>query len=253
MFLFAFFWIVPFLFLGALILGGVAVGTRREPDPSGRRVYAIYLLTVMFLSVLAAIIGVSGVGAKTVDLITYDSGATSGRGGDFSGGQENCTTAPDGSVSCTSTGIDMGDDFGFQTFELDRQTQDRSELLTFAVVLVVAVGLLLWHGARLNELKREGAISGVVRGTYAAYVYLMSFTALVVVVSAAVVIVLSLGDAIFPSGLAEGPREYVRDDAYATLVSSLLGGAAAFFVLRYHWGEGRRLREDTVTSEPVLT
>jgi hypothetical protein len=253
MFLFAFFWIVPFLFLGALILGGVAVGTRREPDPSGRRVYAIYLMTVMFLSILAALVGVSGVGAKTVDLITYDSGATSGRGGDFSGGQENCTTAPDGSVSCTSTDVDMTGDFGFQSFELDRRTQDRSELLTYGVVLVVAVGLLVWHGARLNELKREGSISGVVRGTYAAYVYLMSFTALLIVVTAAVVIILSLGDVIFPSDLSGGPREYVRDDAYAQLVSSLLGGAAAFFVLRYHWGEGRRLREESVIPEPVLT
>ena len=64
--------------------------------------------------------------------------------------------------------------------------------------------------------------------------------------------VLALGDLLFPEDLGGGPSGPVRDFAYTEITAALFAGTAAFFVLRYHWGEGRRLR-DEVTAEPVLT
>ena len=255
MFIGALFWFVPFLLLGSLIFGGIAVGSRREPDPTGRRVYAIYLLSVVFLAILASLVSVAGIGAKTVDLIVYDSGATSGEGGSFSGGTEDCVTDSSGMMTCTS-GMEGGGFIGLDSQGYDRSTQDRSELVAYVVVLVIALPLLVWHANRVGELRRDGTLSsGVVRSTYSTYVYIVCFTGLAIAVTAAITLLLAIGDAAFPDDLGGGPSDLVRDAAYSQIASSVLGGAAAFMVLRYHWREGRGLRDRTESPppEPVLT
>ncbi|MGH2754151.1 MAG: hypothetical protein ACRDLB_06920 [Actinomycetota bacterium] len=225
MFLTSLFWIVPLILIGALIFGGVAIGTRREPDPTGRRPYAIYLLTVLFLAILGGLTALPGIGMETVDLIVHESDEPS------------------------EIGLSGGDEFVQAFYPEDVRAQDASALLAYVVVLGVSGALFLWHRRRLTELMGEASFSGSPsERTYTSSLYLTSFTALIIGVTAAVSAVLALGDIIAPGTLASGPSSFVRDAAYAQLVSSLLGIAISYLVLRNHWIEAERLRGTAPTT-----
>jgi hypothetical protein len=235
MFLFAFYSIIPFLFLLGLIFIGVSIGARKEPDPGGRRPYALYLLAVIFMSLLAVYVSVAGVGAKTVELIVTDYDA--GGPGDIQ----------------LDDGFDNGGVTEFVNLYEETRSQDVSALLSFGLVLVVSGALLVWHWNRLEELKGESSFArSPAERTYTAYVYLTVFAALVVAATAVVFGVQALGDVITPSGLANGPSGAVRDAGYVEIVSALLAGLVAAKSFQFHWKEGVRLREAS-SEEPALT
>lgn len=59
-----FFFPFGFLVLGALVLASFVIpGRRAAPDPTGRRPFAIYLLSVMFITLFTAAGAVASVGA----------------------------------------------------------------------------------------------------------------------------------------------------------------------------------------------
>lgn len=238
MFLYAFFWIVPLLFVLALIFIGVSIGARKEPDPGGRRPYAIYLLSVVFIAFLAAFVSVAGAGSKTVELIVTD----------YEDAQEDLDFGLQGGSG------DEGGVFEYINLYEETRARDISALLNFALILMVALGLLVWHWNRLAELKGESTFPGSsAERTYTAFIYLTMFASLLVFTTSVVFGVLALGDVLFPEDLAGGPSGLVRDFAYAEIVAAVFAGAAAAAVFRYHWAEGRRLREEPVTAEPVPT
>lgn len=229
MLLAAFYWMIPLLFLLALVFVGVSIGARREPDPGGRCPYAIYLLAVIFIAILTSFLSVAGIGSKAVELVVSD----------YEGSNPSMEQSGGGVTE-------------FVNLYEDTRSQDVSSLVTYVLLFLAAMALLVWHWNRLAELKNESTFpASSAERTYSAFVYLILFAALLVLTTAAVFTLLGLGDAVFPEDLAGGPGSVVRDAAYAEIVASLLAGGAALVAFRHHWAEGTRIRSGTLL-EPEL-
>ncbi len=192
------------LLIGVLVLVLVlaAVGTfvilivanRADPDPTGRRPFAVYLFGVSFITLWTALIGSAAMVAALVQLIG------SHRGSSFSGALH-----PIGDAS--ARGAVLG-----------------------GLITVVSVAALVVH-LRKGLALREAQPSAPCRRVAHSYVAAVSFVSVLIVLAAAVVVVYSIfriaGPGVFGSGAGRTPS--VR-----FLIDALYLGAAAAAIFFSH-------------------
>jgi hypothetical protein len=221
MFFFGFLgFLVPFVFLALIVLViAMVAGGRGEPDPTGRRLYAIYLSTVTFI----ALFSVLGTGFfllhSLLESILVDSAS-------------GCPPGIEHCFEPTMLGSGSG---GNEVLE--------------AALLVLASGVVLYlHGRKLLDLVDEkpsaDSPSGRVILTFG---YATAFGLVFTILGSSAAALSSLVDVLDPGGFASG------DQATATVVSSGLfagGGAWLFFYVWRTLGLGIATRTVAVPPTP---
>lgn len=200
--------VFPLVFV-VLIVAAVAaaVGGRREPDPTGRRPYAIYLTAVTFIALfttLAAVYALIHALAKMV----------------FVAGSTGFSSCPPGAIDC------------FNQIGGPVSGGSAREALQTALIAAVFGLVLYFHGRRVLDVRGEepglDTVGGRVLNVFA---YAVCFVLLFVGIGAAVAAVTSLVDAIDPQSGFPGER----GSALATLLTSVLLAAASGFLFRFTW------------------
>lgn len=217
---------VSFLVVAIVALVAVsALGARDTPDPQGTRARTLYLTAVSLVALVVALVaGFGTLRAAAAALIEADEAPFSeesfdfGEFGEFGGGE-------------------IGFDPGGPTAEDTRWAATVSN----GLVLVAAIGVLLAHRRRLDEVGvRVLERPAPERQTYVAYLYLVAFiTALVALFAFA-----SAGYDVYRLVVPDvtGVDEDIeRRAAGAHLLAVAALGAAAAFLWRDSWGEAEAL------------
>lgn len=119
------------------------VGRRREADPRGRRPYAVYLLAVMFVSLLTLVAGLGQIGSALASGITEAGGVWAVTVGDgFELGAEH-GYGPEGSVRWGPGG-----------------SPTMARILRAMLVALPAGAVFVFHRRRLHELVDREAGDG---------------------------------------------------------------------------------------------
>lgn len=157
----------PVVLLGLIVLGLVAVASRRgEADPKGRRPLAVYLLAVMFVTLFVAFGAVAEATSTLVRSATgyggghgYVSGGTAAPVVESVYGDEGGASAEAaaGEVSPSIVGQPEGIAAGFTEFGNEGVGR---RVLEGLVVALVAGAVFLFHARRFRELLAQEAADG---------------------------------------------------------------------------------------------
>ena len=209
-----FFGVLGFLFplvFVVLIVAVIAaaVGGRREPDPTGRRPYAIYLTAVTFIALFTTLGAGYALIHSLAEMLFVD------------GGGLLTPPCPPGSITCPEFEVPSG----------PGNASGREALQTALLTAVFGV-VLYFHGRRVLDVKSEepglDTAGGRVLNVFG---YSLCFVLLFVGIGAATAAVTSLVDAIDPiDGFGDA-----RGGALATLVTSVLLGLTSGLLFRYAW------------------
>lgn len=200
----------PLVFL-VLIVAVVALvaGGKRESDPTGRRTYAIYLSTVVFVVLFTTIAAIFGAVHSLAELVFV---------GDAGGVRDFISPG------------------GFTTEVPLEQFPEPSgsgrEALMAALIAAVSGLVLYLHGGKLLELRgAEPSPDSPAGRVLLVLGYAVCFFAVFGALGAAAAVLNGLVDAIDPPGGFGGSS----DQATATLVSAGLLTAGLGFLFRYTW------------------
>ncbi len=209
--LFGAFAIIPLLLIGLIVIAIVAFASNRsDPDPEGRRPYAIYLVSITFITLFLALFSLSG----TVSALTHLA----------------LPNHPEPVVF-------PSDDFGSPDFRLpDQNDQEIRDAVETGVVAVIALLVLALHVRRLRELENDVRTDGAAaRRTYTAYLYVVCFFALLTLIGAAAAAATGLFRIIAPGTTGFGPMSVERDRGIEVLVPAATLASAALAIFTYHW------------------
>lgn len=188
-----------------------AVGGRREPDPTGRRPYAIYLTAVTFIALFTTLGAAYALIHSLAEMLLVD------------GGQLR-TVCPPGAFDC----VEELDPFS----GAPHTGGSGREALQTALLAAIFGVVLYFHGRRVLDVKSEepglDTAGGRVLNVFG---YALCFVLLFVGIGAAVAAATSLIDAIDPiDGFGDA-----RGGALATLVTSVLLALTSGLLFRYAW------------------
>lgn len=230
----------PLVFLmvvaGLGAAGILALAGRGLPDPGGRRIDAVYLFTVLAVTLFLALFSAVGAVQGALELALPGTavwavtvGSSSGWHGVPTGPSADLppwpATPPPRAVVYGPLAV--GPDAVPTTIALG--------------VLAVAAGLAYrWHAKHARQLIAEPGFAGSAASrVYRAYLHLMCAGALFVLVFASVPLVPGLVGAIVTGGFGPGPAGMGR--GLVRSISAGLLAAGAFAIFRAHWvrrGEG---------------
>jgi hypothetical protein len=215
------FLLFPLVLIGLIVLGVVAVvAGRSEPDPDGTRSYAVYLVTITFVTLFAALFASFAVILSLLELATEPSAP------DFGGFVEP----------------------GFEQFPTGGDPTDRaiSNAVEAGIFAAAAGALLYFHATRLAALMgRPNLGQGGARRTILGYLFFTCFVAVLVALGAAVTAAIGLFEIIAP-----GTAGTERDLGLVKLVSSAALAAASGLIFLYHWRRAEDVRARLVTAPP---
>jgi hypothetical protein len=200
---------VPLALFGLLVLLVVGLTGRDEPDPDGLRPRALYLTSVCFVALFAALFSLFAVVASLVGLALDD--------------EDDDFALAAGPVLAAAT-----QDFA------DRDSDDEhvSNAVGAALGAAAAGGVLWFHARRLQELVREHDIGpGPVRRAWRAYLHAVCFVAIGVTAVAGAVAAYGLFEAAAPGVTGVESR---KDGAAQALSAGLLA-VGAFLLFQFHW------------------
>jgi hypothetical protein len=237
---FAILGLIPFVLLGLVVLGILALAGRGEPDTTGGRTYALYLFAVIFISLFITLFALIGVIQALVRVPLPDSGGeiplpigSSGAGYGSVGGSEVLTTPAPGLEA--PSGLTQ-----LQSFDPDREWW---RMAVQAALFAVAAGVALrFHAAKARELLTEpGVEASPAWRTYQAYVHAVCFISVLIAVVAGAVGAYGLFKLIAPGITAQFSSPTAeRQSGIALLVTGGLSALASSTVFAYHWRRSAR-------------
>jgi hypothetical protein len=254
MFLFGFELLVPIVVIGLIVMAIAGFSSdRREPDPTGRRPYAVYLFSVVFVTLFIVLFsGISVVSSIVrIGLPENDSFARSFTYGGSSAGFGG-KVAPVPAVVNQPT--------PYQTLSpivvpqpgqeapilspsqppLVQRYDPNDERIRSAVqagLVAIAAGLvLLFHARRADELVHDPAFAeGPARRTYHVYLYAVCFVAILTTLVAGAVAVYGLFRIIAPGTSGFGPHNVERNEGIHQLITSGVLAFVAGAIFHVHW------------------
>jgi hypothetical protein len=273
MFLFGFELLVPIVVIGLIVIAiGAFSSDRREPDPTGRRPYAVYLFSVVFVTLFIALFsGISVVSSIVRIGLPEDqvfSPSYTYRGSSVGYGEK---VAPVPAAVPYEPGSNQPAPFqtlrpvvvpqpGQETPSPDQPLVQRydpnDERIRSAVqagLVAIAAGLvLLFHARRADELVHDPAFAeGPARRTYHVYLYAVCFVAILTTLVAGAVAVYGLFRIIAPGTSGFGPHNVERNDGIHQLVTSGVLGLVAGAIFHFHWRRVPRTATPTAEAPPA--
>jgi hypothetical protein len=254
---FGFFEFIPVILLGLIILAvATAASGRQEPDPTGRRPYAIYLVSITFVAIQVLVFSATAVVTALVQIplrndvsvdalgVTVAPEAVSGSG--------TATIAPPKSSEQPSPEATLTESPPPQPspveippprpIQLDRfnaDTRHVREAIQAGFIAVVALLMLLFHARRLRDLTNEpGFAEGPARRAYQAYLYAVCFVSVLTALAAAAVASIGLVNLIAPQTVVE----FERDNGIRQFVTGAFLALASSVIFRFHWRRASAFR-----------
>lgn len=213
--------VVPLAIVGALLLTAIALGQKGEPDPTGRRPYLVYLLTISFVT-LVVIVSAGAMVVQSLAQLGLDATGTAARG---------------------LEGLDPGSDLRFLDGPENADKVVTGQAIQAALVTGAALLLLVFHNRRLDEERRAGALeSGPGARTYSTYLYILCFTTALVGVIAAAIAAYALVRTVAPGSVSLAPDDLERDAALVTLLASGAVAGTTGYLFQTHWNKVTELR-----------
>ena len=216
--------IFPAIFIGLIVLGIVAIAVgRRESDPEGRRPFAIYLTSVMFVALFTVLIGGVTLVSSLSELAFVEEDSTSS--------SENCVTSPDGS---TTDCLMQPGTFGFTNlYEEDASDAAIRDSVRYGLIILAAGAVLWWHWRLAARLWPASGTEP--DRTFVAYSYLLCFVAMLAALGAAVAAAYALFQIAAPRVAASGPDASIRDQGLVTFLTSAALLAGSGWIFKLHW------------------
>jgi hypothetical protein len=227
MFLFGLEFLIPLAILGLIVLAVTQiVSDRKEPDPTGRRPYAIYLFVVTFIALVVALFSLTAVASAVVRLVVPERGASPFTAPEFPPGFE----PPPGPI--------------YEEFRpFDPDVEHSRQAILSGLFLAGAVLVLLFHARRIRELEAQGTLTEVpIRRSYQVYLYTVCFVAVLVSLVAGALAVFGIVRIVAPGVTGFDPGSAERNQGIVQLVSSGALALAAYGLFQLHWGRASRLR-----------
>lgn len=256
MFLFGFELLIPIVVIGLIVMAiGAFSSDRREPDPTGRRPYAVYLFSVVFITLFIVLFsGISMVSSIVRIALpendVYSQGFT--YGGSSAGFGEKVAPVP--AVAPYGPGPNQpspfetlrpivvpqpGQEIPPNEVPLQRYNPDDERIRSAvqAGLVAIAAGLaLLFHARRADELVHDPAFAeGPARRTYHVYLYAVCFVAILTTLVAGAVAVYGLFRIIAPGTSGFGPHSVERNEGIHQLVTSGALALVAGAIFLFHW------------------
>lgn len=200
--------IFPLIFVVLIVAAvAVAIGGRRDPDPTGRRPYAIYLTAVTFIALFTTLAAVYALIHSLAEMVFV--------------------TDSSGFLSCPPGAIDC-----FEQLGGPGSGGSGREALQTALIAAVFGVVLYFHGRRVLDVRSEepglDTVGGRVLNVFA---YAVCFVLLFIGIGAAAAAATSLVDAIDPLG----GFDEARGGSLATLVTSVLLALTSASLFRFAW------------------
>lgn len=229
---------VSFLVVAVVALVAVsALGSRHTPDPQGTRARALYLTAVSLVALVVALVAGFGMLRPAFAALV----------------EEEAATFDAESFDLGGFGEFTDDEFDVGSEAQDVDDRRWSAAASNGLVLVTAIGVLLAHRRRLDEVGiRVLERPAPERQTYVAHLYLVAFvTALVALFALA-----SAGFDVFrvvAPGITGVEEDVERKAATAHLLAVGALGVAAAFLWRDSWGEAEALTGYEPPDEAAAT
>jgi hypothetical protein len=232
---------IPLVLLGLIVLAVANAGSgRQEPDPTGRRPYAIYLVSVIFVALFVLLFAATAIVSALVQLplndqVSYDAlgGVTVAPG--VASGSATVTAPPSGPVGPEAASL----------AQLPDADKDHIRQAIQSVLLGIIAGLvLLFHARRLREVINEpGFAEGPARRAYHVYLYSVCFVSVLIVLVAGGLAAFALVRMIAP-GTTEvgGPAPFERDEGIRQFATTAFLALASAVIFRFHWRRASAFR-----------
>lgn len=214
--------VLPLAVLGVVVLAIVALaGARGEPDTRGERAHALYVALVSFVAIFTLLFALTQVAESVAEMVIDPEIDCS------EGFAPECYEEV--SLGTPPTAIDVPD-------QTERRTRDA---LNAAAVALVAGAVLWFHRRRSDDL---GELGPVPARTFNAYLYAVSFTAMLVLLVVGAIVLFTLVRVAVPDAVSTASSGTERDNALVDLAPSLTGVAGAALIYVRHWRAAGRLR-----------
>lgn len=240
MFFFGLELLIPLAILGLIVLAVTQiVSDRKEPDPTGRRPYAIYLFVVTFVALAVALFSLTAVASSVARLVVPERGASPFTAPEFPSGFEPPPGAPiEGPIY---------EEFG----PFDPDVEHSRQAILSGLFFAGAVLVLLFHARRIRDLETEGTLTEVpIRRSYQVYLYTVCFVAVLVSLVAGALAVFGIVRIAAPGVVGFGSASAERNNGIVQLASSGLLALAAFGLFRIHWRRASAMRVRGIQSKP---
>jgi hypothetical protein len=254
---FGFLELVLIVVLGLIILGVANGGSgRQEPDPTGRRPYAIYLVSVTFVALQVLVFSATAVVSALVRIPLGDEVSVDAFGVTVApeavSGSGTATIAPPGSAGQPSPDPTLTESPPPQPSPvevppprptpIDRfvaDTRHVREAMQAGLIAIVALLVLLFHARRLRDLTKEPAFAeGPARRAFQAYLYAVCFVSVLTALGAAAAASIGLVNLIAP----ETAGEFERNSGIRQFVTGAFLVLASSAVFRFHWRRASAFR-----------
>ncbi len=242
---------IPLVLLGLIVLAiANASSGRQEPDPTGRRPYAIYLVSVIFVALFVLLFAATAVVSALVQLplddqVSYDAlgGATvapemvSGSATVSAPGSATVTAPPPGPTGPEAVEVPL-------TEVPDADTDHIRQAIQSVLLGIIAGLLLLFHARRLREVINEpGFVEGPARRAYQVYLYSVCFVSVLIVLVAGGLAAFALVRMIAPGTTGVGaPAPFERDEGIRQFATTAFLALASAAIFRFHWRRASAFR-----------
>ncbi len=234
---------IPLVLLGLIVLAlANASSGRQEPDPTGRRPYAIYLVSVIFVALFVLLFSATVIVSALVQLplndqVSYDAvgGVTVAPG--MASGSATVTAPPPGPAGPEAVEV--------APLEVSDGDKDHIRQAIQSALLVIIAGLLLlFHARRLREVINEpGFVEGPARRAYHVYLYSVCFVSVLIVLVAGGLAAFALIRMIAPGTTGVGaPAPFERDEGIRQFATTAFLALASAAIFRFHWRRASALR-----------
>ena len=245
--------LIPLVLLGLIVLAVANAGSaRQDPDPTGRRPYAIYLVSVTFIAVFVLLFATTALVTALVQIPLSDEVSRSAVGVTVAptveSGSETITAPP-------AEGVSPSGQVPRQRPLTELTDADRNhvrEAIQAGLVALLAGLVLLFHARRLRELVNEpGFAEGPARRAYQAYLYSVCLVSVLIFLVAGAVAAFALVRIIAPGTTGvETPSGLERDEGIRQFITSAFLAVAASGIFIFHWRRTAAFRPQP-TAPPV--
>jgi hypothetical protein len=219
--------------VGVLLLAVIILATGRgEPDPKGRRAFAVYVSAVSFialftlvLATFAAVTSLAGLVEDDEEPALFD--------GDFGGTLEGEGFLLLGEGELDGIDLPVPD-------PPDRGDAVARDTIQALLIAAFAAAVLLFHERRRRDLRREEGFAGSATWRVdRAYLWTVCFTAVLIALFAAASALYEVFRALAPGVASDiGDDTIVRQSAASAFISAGYLAVVAGLVFWFHWRQG---------------